>query len=1096
MPALSPPLPPPTGAKHGVNSETFRSPPLDGSISVPQILDYHLAHSPSHPLFRYKPHDAASIATGYKQILWRDVVRAVHRAARFVTRKVEESPVQAASPLIAILANPDFPTYFALQYGIIRAGYTAFPISPRNSPEAVAHLLHQTGSTHLVVGNEQALRELAQSALGLVARQHQRASAIVDIPIPAFGDLYIENDVDFEPLPPMVTPDFTQTALILHSSGSTSFPKPIPLTHRIQLQWCRNVAYGEMDLSREVMSLHSLPLFHAYAGMTSSDAITAGITLGVLAPSASLRTPSPEDILEEAVATGCTLIANVPSNIEVWASDPVSVAHLTKFERVMFGGAPMNPEIGDTLVASGVRLQNLYGATEIGSACMIIPAEAPGDEWNYITLSPAQTPYFQPQEDRTFELFLYPSELISILLVNTEVDGRPAYATNDIVLRHPTKPQKFKVVRRADDQIMLSTGEKTNPGPIEATIQKHPMVKKAVVFGRGKMQNGVLIEPTSGNGIDPTDVEALSSFRNAIWESVEGANTVAPSHSRIFKEMILVTSPSKPMAYTDKGSLKKQISINLYSAEIEALYVAVEDSSQTDIEPPASWAYTDTLIFVRKVVNKVLGHVLQDDDDIFQSGGDSLQATWIRNTVLRALRESGVSMMKLPQSFIYSAPTISKLTKYISSLSASGPSVVVAPDYVEARAKEMIAMVDKYTVNFPAHTPTAPAPTSEVALLTGSTGAIGSAILAHLVTLPSVSRIYAFNRKSKNGPSIRQRQLRSLEDRGLDVSIIDLPKVMFVEGDTAVPGLGLSKELYFEIRDSVTFIIHNAWRLDFNLTLSSFEPLIHGVRNLADLALASPHPAPPRVLFESSVSVLTTALTDWSLPGSVPERALEDPRIAISMGYGESKWVSERILQIASERTALRGVVIRIGQLCGGSNGSWNQSEWIPSIIRSGEVLGALPQAEGDVSWLPASVAAVAIVEMRNSPYTTLHLAHPRRTPWSLIFEYAAKSIGAELISFPEWFARLEASLQSDEPQVELVKRNPALLLLDTFRSLSRKPDVPGPGREALSMPVLDTDRAVEVAPSLSEKNLAALSTKDIDRWLRYWRKSEFLCVK
>lgn len=79
----------------------------------------------------------------------------------------------------------------------------------------------------------------------------------------------------------------------------------------------------------------------------------------------------------------------------------------------------------------------------------------------------------------------------------------------------------------------------------------------------------------------------------------------------------------------------------------------------------------------------------------------------------------------------------------------------------------------------------------------------------------------------------------------------------------------------------------------------------------------------------------------------MPEKALEDPRVAIAMGYSESKWVSERILQITSEKTPLRGVVIRVGQLCGGFNGSWNQSEWVPSIVRSGEVLGVLPQTEG-----------------------------------------------------------------------------------------------------------------------------------------------------
>ena len=43
---------------------------------------------------------------------------------------------------------------------------------------------------------------------------------------------------------------------------------------------------------------------------------------------------------------------------------------------------------------------------------------------------------------------------------NRTIDNRGAYATNDLVLPHPTDPTRWKVFGREDDQIMLSTGEK------------------------------------------------------------------------------------------------------------------------------------------------------------------------------------------------------------------------------------------------------------------------------------------------------------------------------------------------------------------------------------------------------------------------------------------------------------------------------------------------------------------------------------------------------------------------------------------------------------------------------------------------------------
>lgn len=44
----------------------------------------------------------------------------------------------------------------------------------------------------------------------------------------------------FTPYPPSLKrPDLDSPAIYIHSSGSTGFPKPIPHSHRIQIQWLR-----------------------------------------------------------------------------------------------------------------------------------------------------------------------------------------------------------------------------------------------------------------------------------------------------------------------------------------------------------------------------------------------------------------------------------------------------------------------------------------------------------------------------------------------------------------------------------------------------------------------------------------------------------------------------------------------------------------------------------------------------------------------------------------------------------------------------------------------------------------------------------------
>ena len=77
------------------------------------------------------------------------------------------------------------------------------------------------------------------------------------------------------------------------------------------------------------------------------------------------------------------------------------------------------------------------------------------------------------------------------------------------------------------------------------------------------------------------------------------------------------------------------------------------------------------------------------------------------------------------------------------------------------------------------------------------------------------------------------------------------------------------------------------------------------------------------------------------------EEVLSNPEIPVGTGYSESKWVAERILDAAAERTALRPVVVRLGQVCGEGNGTWNEKEWFPSLMKSALTLGCLPSLDG-----------------------------------------------------------------------------------------------------------------------------------------------------
>jgi len=82
------------------------------------------------------------------------------------------------------------------------------------------------------------------------------------------------------------------------------------------------------------------------------------------------------------------------------------------------------------------------------------------------------------------------------------------------------------------------------------------------------------------------------------------------------------------------------------------------------------------------------------------------------------------------------------------------------------------------------------------------------------------------------------------------------------------------------------------------------------------------------------------------MPADFPQ-PLEEQEVPIDFafgtGYGESKWVAEKILLTISQATPLRTLIVRVGQLAGGKSGAWNSTEWLPSIIQSAKILKCLP---------------------------------------------------------------------------------------------------------------------------------------------------------
>lgn len=91
--------------------------------------------------------------------------------------------------------------------------------------------------------------------------------------------------------------------------------------------------------------------------------------------------------------------------------------------------------------------------------------------------------------------------------------------------------------------------------------------------------------------------------------------------------MILVASPSKPILFTPKGTLRRKATTEQYTEEIDVLYTAVSESGQEDIHGPEEWTLNSVLNFTRKVVARTMkknSKELIDTADLFEFGLDRL----------------------------------------------------------------------------------------------------------------------------------------------------------------------------------------------------------------------------------------------------------------------------------------------------------------------------------------------------------------------------------------------------------------------------------------------------------------------------------------
>lgn len=656
-----------------------------------------------------------------------------------------------------------------------------------------------------------------------------------------------------------------------------------------------------------------------------------------------------------------TLIENMYEYISSTTKD---FSPLSSLKVLQPGGAALSDSIVKILVQNGVNVKTTYGSTEIGPPLRTIPHSRSNEKcYTFRNLYPDSS-YLKMEKvgEGLFECVVYKGfELAAELWEDKPIDE--PYRTNDLFIEDPVGSGNYMLQGRKDDTLVHSNGENTSAGPLQLDIQTgSKYINKAFAVGHSKPCVAILVELNADYSPEDTDI------RESVWKTVQEVNVRLPGHAQVMQSMIHFLPNGSTLPVTPKGNVKRKEAERIYASEIEALFAeevipATTISISRQQEPLSE--------FLRKLfasLSNISATRIHDWTTLYELNIDSRLALSLRSALQKHLGKS-VSL-----STIFENPSIFQLVAaLLPDTNGSNNHALKSRLPSTAIIKRMISKLETEFKSWPARE-TSPSstngfkpntPKQETILLTGASGSLGTSLLQTLSSSPHISHIYAMIRGSS--PAARYTKiLSSFTSRGLDPSPLFGPesKITILPFSMQDHLLGLNIETYYKLARTVTTVIQNAWKMDFNTPVEEFEG--DCIRNTISLIRLAYTGCAKRMVFMSSVSA---CMGSGHLSPVVQEEALgEDPAVALGTGYAQSKYVVERILQSAERELGVPVVVLRVGQMCGHTGtGDWNQDEMWPIMFATAAHphINAIPELVGNlVDWIPVDIAARAIGEI------------------------------------------------------------------------------------------------------------------------------------
>jgi amino acid adenylation domain-containing protein/thioester reductase-like protein len=784
-----------------------------------------------------------------------------------------------------------------------------------------------------------------------------------------------------------------------YTSGSTGVPKcalnaHLGLVNRFRVMTRRFGADGQVVLQNSRPAFDSA-IWQLLWPLTTGGMVVIPQRRGLLDLSQTC------DVIERHAVTMTDFVPSIfNALVPMVRADPALQVQLRSLRRLLIGGEEISPRaVRDfQAVMPAVALTNTYGPTEcsigsvfheIGSAGPI-PLGRPIDNTAAVVLDDSMRPL--PPGERG-EIYLGgdclgrgylndPAKTAAAFVRNAvpSIPGDTLYRTGDLGWTGEDGTLFF--AGRRDQQVKLG-GVRVELPEVEAALAQHPGVRdaKAVVAGdqRRRLVGCVLLA-------DPHVRPAM------LHEHLAG---LLPAGSRPADIIVMAEFPRTPNGKVDRRAL----------AALARGHRADGPDGADGPAPAGAGGADGPVSDLERRIQQIWSGLLDVTGvsvtaSFFGLGGDSVLAHRLA-VALRPL------IGRLPAvREIVEHPTIRGQAALADRAGGSGRGPVE-----RMRADSQL----------PAGT--GPGPQGPWALrtvlLTGATGFVGAHILAELLARTD-SRVICLVRAGSESQG-RLRVARALDRYGLGPAARS-ERVRMLSGDLARPRLGLDPVAYAALAEIADTIIHSGAMVNLLLDYDSHHPAnVAGTMEVL------------RLMGAGRRKHLHHLSTFGVFPGCPPgartvAESLEPQESALpGHGYGQSKWVAERLV-LAARGQGMAVTVHRMGQVAPHSvTGIPSPGGLVDRMARAVLAAGCYPVTSATTDYTPVDYVAQLVVAAaaRGQAGANLHLMQSGGLPLTDLFRLLAGPGDAREVPYDAFWHAL-GELDDDALRLQALLPEPA----------------------------------------------------------------------